>query len=92
MCLAVQLTEHDPNSDRGVDCECKPAKGRSYASLFRKFTNGLMKRVTSAVKPLLTFGNEVARVNWVLVFVCIDYKKRSDFRAENKCHVRYCSY
>ena len=79
MCLAVQLTEHNPNCDCGVDCECKPAKSHSYSSLFRKFTNGLMKRVTSAVKPLLTVGNEVVRVNWVLVFVFIDYNSGVSF-------------
>ena len=79
MCLAVQLTDHEPNCDRGVDCECKPMQGHLYSSLLRKFTNGLLKRVTSAVKPLLTFENEVARVHWVLIFVFIDYNSGVPF-------------
>ena len=73
MSLAVQLTEHKPDCDRGVQCECKPLKGHSAASLFRKFQAGLLQRVSSAVKPLLTFSNEVARVYWVLLFIFIDY-------------------
>ena len=62
MSLAVQLIEHENDCDRGVECACKPRKGHSAASIFRKFHSGLLQRISSAVKPLLTFANQVSRV------------------------------
>ena len=69
-CLAVQLTDHEEGCNRGVDCSCKPLKGHSATALFRKFKCGMFKRISSAVKPSLTFANEVIRVDWGFFF-CI---------------------
>ena len=87
MSLAVQLIEHENDCDRGVECACKPRKGHSAASIFRKFHSGLLQRISSAVKPLLTFANQVSRVHWVLTFVFIDYDNVVPF--EPKIHPMY---
>ena len=68
-------------------CACKPLKGHSAASIFRKFHSGLLQRISSAVKPLLTFANQVSRVHWVLTFVFIDYDNVVPF--EPKIHPMY---
>ena len=66
--LITHAVDCKPNDDTGK-CNCKPPPGHSKTSLFRKLSQGLFKRVSSSLSPLLNDKHREIRVVFILGWV-----------------------
>ena len=67
--LEAMLITHGATCSINVEtgkCDCKPLPGHSKTSLHRKLKSGLMKRVSSSLKPLLNDGHRKIRVVFII--------------------------
>ena len=70
--LEAMLITHGATCSINVEtgkCDCKPLPGHSKTSLHRKLKSGLMKRVSSSLKPLLNDGHRKIRVVFIIGWV-----------------------